>query len=169
MRVRPRLSPSASNPAIRMRVSAAASPVRRWVKQSGNSVQRATSASRSVMRTRGSIAYSRAARASASGGVDFSIGAIFSTPPLIVTSGSTPFLARASTAASRSSSLALRPAMKASKSTSTAIGRVPACWSSCRVSTEISRSSKERYCRLPVTQTSPACSRSRNSDKAQSS
>jgi len=121
------------------------------------------------MRTRGSMAYSRAANASASGGVDFSIGAIFSTPRLMVTSGSAPSLARASTAVSRSFSLALRPAMKTSKSASTATGRVPACWSSCRVSTEISRSSKERYCRLPVTQTSPACSRSRSSDRAQSS
>ena len=35
MRVRPRLSPSASSPAIRTRLSAAVSPVRRWVKQSG--------------------------------------------------------------------------------------------------------------------------------------
>lgn len=168
-RVRPRLSSSASSPAIRIRVSAAPSPVRRWVKQSGNGVQRATSASRSVMCTRGSMAYRRAARASASGGVDFLIGTILSTPPLMVTSGSIPSLARASTAVSRSSSLALRPAMKASKSASTAIGRVPARWSSCSVSTEINRSSKERYCRLPVTQTSSACSRSRSSDKAQSS
>ena len=56
MRVRPRLSPSASSPAIRMRLSAAVSPVRRWVKQSGNSVQVATSASRSVMRMRGNMA-----------------------------------------------------------------------------------------------------------------
>ena len=56
MRVRPRLSPSASSPAIRTRLSAAVSPVRRWVKQSGNSVQPATSASRSVTRMRGSMA-----------------------------------------------------------------------------------------------------------------
>ena len=56
MRVRPRLSPSASSPAIRMRLSAAVSPVRRCVKQSGNSVQVATSDRRSVMRMRGSMA-----------------------------------------------------------------------------------------------------------------
>ena len=67
-------------------------------------VQPATSASRSVMRMRGSMAYSRAARASASGGVNFSMGAIFSTPLLIVTSGSGPLLAWASTAFRRSSS-----------------------------------------------------------------
>ena len=36
--------------------SAAVSPVRRWVKQSGNSVHPATSARRSVMRMRGSMA-----------------------------------------------------------------------------------------------------------------
>jgi len=58
MRVRPRLSPSASDPAIRIWLSAAVSPVRRWVKQSGNNVQVATSASagRSVMRMRGNMA-----------------------------------------------------------------------------------------------------------------
>ena len=56
IRVRPRLSPSASSPAIKTRLSAATSPVRRWVKHSGNRVQRATSVNRSVMRIRGSLA-----------------------------------------------------------------------------------------------------------------
>ena len=41
---------------MRTRGSAAVSPVRRWVKQSVNSVHRATSDSRSVIRMRGSIA-----------------------------------------------------------------------------------------------------------------
>lgn len=88
-------------------------------------VQRATSDIRSVMRTRGSVAYSRAASASASSGVDFPIGAIFSTPLSSVTSGSKPSFAFPSTAASRPSRSALRSAMKRSKSASTAIGHAP--------------------------------------------
>jgi hypothetical protein len=43
MRVRPRLRPSARRPAIRIRGSATLSPLRKWVKQSVNTVQRATS------------------------------------------------------------------------------------------------------------------------------
>ena len=84
------------------------------------------------------------------------MGAIFSTPRSIETSGSRPPLARASTAVSRASSRVRRPSMNRSKSVSTAIGSVPACCRLFRVSSEISRSSKERYRRLPVTQTSPA-------------
>ena len=61
------------------------------------------------------------------------MGAIFSTPLVIVTSGSLPSVARASIAVSRSSSRARRAAMNCSKSASTATGRVPACCSSCRV------------------------------------
>ena len=40
--------------------------------------------------------------------------------------------------------------MNLSKSASTATGSVPACCRSCKVCLEISRSSKERYCRLPA-------------------
>ena len=62
-----------------------------------------------------------------------------------------------------------RAAMKQSKSGSTAIGSVPLCSSSRSVSWEISRSSNDRYRRLPTTQTSPARNRSRSSDNTQSS
>src|SRR5438309_3508053 len=110
-----------------------------------------------------------AARASASGGVDFSIGVIFSTPFSSMTSGNKPPFALTSIAANRSLRRARRAEMKRSKSASTAIGKVPPCSSSFRVSREIRRSSKARYHRLPTTQTSPARRRSRNSDSTQSS
>src|SRR3954470_12176671 len=55
IRVSPRLSPSARRLAMRICGSVAVSPVRRWVKQSVNSVHRATSDRRSVIRIRGSM------------------------------------------------------------------------------------------------------------------
>src|SRR5882762_9082321 len=73
-----------------------------------------------------------------------------------MTSGSKPPFALTSVAASRSLRRARRPAIKRSKSASTAIGKVPPRSSSFRVSREMRRSSKARYCRLPTTQTSPA-------------
>src|SRR5215831_7975186 len=62
MRVRPRLVPSARIAANSADLSAARSPVRRWVNQSAYPVQPSTSLRTSVIRTLGSIAFSRMAR-----------------------------------------------------------------------------------------------------------
>jgi hypothetical protein len=79
------------------------------------------------MWARGSRPYRRAARASASGGVDLAVGMIFNSPLAIVTSGGSPSFALASILASRLSRKARRPAIERSKSISTMIGGSPFC------------------------------------------
>lgn len=82
-----RLSPLASNSAIRTQASATSAAVRRWVRQLGNCLRTTTLAKGCGTRIRGIVAWSRAARSSASGGGHFSIGATFSRPLEVVTSG----------------------------------------------------------------------------------
>src|SRR5215510_7416286 len=97
MRARPRLVPSARIAANSADLSAARSPVRRWVNRSAYPVQPSTSLRTSVIRTLGSIAFSRMARSRAASGTAGLARAMYNVPFSISTPSRSPRAARAIT------------------------------------------------------------------------